>query len=332
MKTTTQQKIMRYDTAYKQLLSHPPLLAYIMKNTLDEYRDAPLDAVIACIGQVSTDQTPVNPKRLSSPLDFGLTNESTSFDEGTMRFDTVFRAQLPGKDGSLGLIVNVEPQAQHAGLGYPLVKRAMYYCARLLSMQGGTMSAAETYRGLSKVCSIWICVNAPCAERNSITEYATVERCIVGDVRRPVEDYDLQNIVLVGLPPQGGYNEFIGTMATLFSFKTGADEKMRALEDQLGPELAREFEGDARHMGSLGAWVLEQGLEEGREQGLEQGLQQGRTEGARGATAESIRSLMKTLSLSMEQAMDALEIPAADRQGYRDEIGESQHGGPAHAQ
>lgn len=39
---------------------------------------------------------------------------------------------------------------------------------------------------------------------------------------------------------------------------------------------------------------------------------------------------MKTLSLSMEQAMDALEVPAADRQGYRDEIGESPHGEPAH--
>lgn len=331
METTTQRQIMRYDTAYKQLLSHPSLLAYILKHTLDEYRSVPLDAVIACIGQVSTDQTPVNPKRLSAPLDFGLANESTSLDEGTMRFDTVFRAQLPDGDESLGLIVNVEPQAQHTGLGYPLVKRAMYYCARLLSMQGGTVPAAETYRGLSKVCSIWICVNAPRAEQNSITEYATAERCVVGDARRPAEDYDLQNVVLVGLPPRGGYNEFIETLATLFSFKTGADEKMRALENQLGPELAREFEGDAQHMGSLGAWVLEQGLEEGREQGLQQGLQQGRAEGARGATAESIRSLMKTLSLSMEQAMDALEIPAADRQGYRDEIGESQHGKPAHA-
>lgn len=29
METTTQRQVMRYDTAYKQLLSHPPLLAYI---------------------------------------------------------------------------------------------------------------------------------------------------------------------------------------------------------------------------------------------------------------------------------------------------------------
>lgn len=40
---------------------------------------------------------------------------------------------------------------------------------------------------------------------------------------------------------------------------------------------------------------------------------------------------MKTLSLSMEQAMDALEIPATDRQGYRDEIGEPKQGEPARA-
>lgn len=197
MQATTRRQIMRFDTAYKQLLSHPPLLAYLMKNAIAEYRDEPLDAIVACIGQVSTDQTPVAPKRVSSPLDFGLTNESTSDEEETVRFDTVFRARLPDGDGSLALIVNIEPQAQGGGLAYPLVKRAMYYCARLISMQGGSGDASTTHRNLNKVCSIWLCANASSAERNNITEYATAERCIVGNAQRPKENYDLQNVAIV---------------------------------------------------------------------------------------------------------------------------------------
>lgn len=89
-------------------------------------------------------------------------------------------------------------------------------------------------------------------------------------------------------------------------------ERGQALRDQLGPALAREFEEDEQTMGSLGEWVWEQGLEQGVEQGVEQGT--------RAATITSIERVAKNLSLSVERAMDVLEIPEAERAAYREAL------------
>lgn len=53
----------------------------------------------------------------------------------------------------------------------------------------------------------------------------------------------------------------------------------------------------------------EEGFEEGREEGREQGLEEGREQNL----VASIRSLVKTTGWSSEQAMDALEVPEAER-------------------
>lgn len=130
-------------------------------------------------------------------------------------------------------------------------------------------------------------------------------------IARPRKDYDLQSVVFVGLPKNCDYNgsEFIRTLATVFSLDIGVAEKMAALERGLGPELAREFRGDAETMGSLEEWAIETGIARGMEQGVEQGTRQ--------TLLVSIRSLTHNLSLSIEQAMDALDVPVAERDRYR---------------
>ncbi|MCD8366371.1 MAG: hypothetical protein LUC83_11385 [Clostridiales bacterium] len=42
-----------------------------------------------------------------------------------------------------------------------------------------------------------------------------------------------------------------------------------------------------------------------------------RAEGARNATMDNIRNLMDSLKLSLEQAMDVLKIPVAERDKYQ---------------
>jgi predicted transposase YdaD len=59
--------------------------------------------------------------------------------------------------------------------------------------------------------------------------------------------------------------------------------------------------------------------DEGIEIGLERGLELGRAEG-RENTLISIKNLMKNLKLSLEQAMNTLEIPEADRLYYANAI------------
>ena len=62
---------------------------------------------------------------------------------------------------------------------------------------------------------------------------------------------------------------------------------------------------------------LSQGvLAKGREQGLQQGMKQGRDE----TIVRSARSLMKKTGWSVEEALGALEIPEAERDGYAEKI------------
>lgn len=49
------------------------------------------------------------------------------------------------------------------------------------------------------------------------------------------------------------------------------------------------------------------------EEGMEAGLAEGRAEGMRSAVLDSVASLMETMSLSFEQAADALRIPEGER-------------------
>ncbi|MCC8150606.1 MAG: hypothetical protein LIO96_03900 [Lachnospiraceae bacterium] len=74
-------------------------------------------------------------------------------------------------------------------------------------------------------------------------------------------------------------------------------------------------------MTRLGQMLIEEGVEKGMEKGMligrEEGKQLGREEGARKATQENIRNLMDTLKLSLDQAMDALKIPPAEREKYQ---------------
>ncbi len=56
----------------------------------------------------------------------------------------------------------------------------------------------------------------------------------------------------------------------------------------------------------------EKGLAEGRAEGIEQGMEKGLLQGK----ADDLRNLMDSLSLTASQAMDALKIPADEREKY----------------
>ena len=65
---------------------------------------------------------------------------------------------------------------------------------------------------------------------------------------------------------------------------------------------------------------IQQGIEQGIQQGIEQGIQQGIELGAENEKIESIRNLMETLKLTVQQAMDALKIPASDQPAYAEKL------------
>ena len=65
---------------------------------------------------------------------------------------------------------------------------------------------------------------------------------------------------------------------------------------------------------------LEEARREGHDSGLEEGHDLGLTEGKEIERLESIKRLMETMEWTAEQAMDALQIPAEEREKYRDKM------------
>ena len=61
----------------------------------------------------------------------------------------------------------------------------------------------------------------------------------------------------------------------------------------------------------------EEGLKEGREEGIKVGHKKGREE----EKLNSIRSLMKKLNLTLEQAMDVLDVPKSEQEKYAHMLG-----------
>ena len=54
----------------------------------------------------------------------------------------------------------------------------------------------------------------------------------------------------------------------------------------------------------------------GVEKGIQQGIEQGRKQGEENKLLENIKSLMKTLNFTVQQAMDALQVPKEDQDYY----------------
>ncbi len=84
-----------------------------------------------------------------------MDTEDKSVREGTVTYDIRFRAIVPGSGEIIGLIVNVEAQNDFYP-GYPLIKRGIYYCCRMISSQYGREFTDSHYERIKKVYSIFI--------------------------------------------------------------------------------------------------------------------------------------------------------------------------------
>ena len=58
--------------------------------------------------------------------------------------------------------------------------------------------------------------------------------------------------------------------------------------------------------------IIEKYIAEGRREGIRKGIRKGKSEGRREGKAEAIRNLMESMSMTAEQAMKALKIPAGE--------------------
>jgi hypothetical protein len=347
-----------YDAACRRILSEREILARLMKECIPEYRDCDVDEIATSyiLDDPLVGAVPVGP--VAPRVSGGRTTDAV-VGEGTVTYDIRFTAKVPGSDAEpIGLVVNVEAQGR-TSLPYPLINRAQYYCARLLSSQYGEVFAHSRYGDLRKVYSIWVCLRPPKGQENTISRYAFAREDVVGALPDDVDVADLMSVVVVRLgdPGSAGYSNVLGLLGTLLSKQVPRGEKYRVLQDEYGIAVTDELKDEVAMMGTIGELVFEEareeglaaGREEGRAEGLAAGREEGRTagraeglaagreegraeglaagraegheEGRLEAQAEAVRALAKSLGLSPSRAMDAMGVSLADRAALEQRLG-----------
>ena len=155
--------MIQYDTMAKKRLSLPPILAFILKHCTEEFRDVPLDVIEKrCLGETTVGIE----KTRGEPLVRALPTEDRQSDEMSVLYDIKAVAHVPDENEDIQIIVNIEAQKDNPR-GYPLLKRAMYYCSRLIASQLKKGSKRVDYRRIRKVYSIWVLMNSSKRSSNS---------------------------------------------------------------------------------------------------------------------------------------------------------------------
>ena len=309
-----------YDAVCKQLLSEKSILAWIMKYCVSECREMAVEDIARCIeASPSVSVTPVFPDENTTLIN-GMNTVNTSRDEGTVVFDILFAAMIP-LPKPMRLIINVEAQADFSP-HYPLPSRAEYYSARLISSQKGREFTDSHYGDIKKVYTIWICTDPPEYRENTIGRTTTAMRYRFGRVDRLIKGYGLQRtvFVLLGDEEEKEAEGVLRLLDVLFRSEKGIEERKRILEEEFDIAMNEDMEMEVRHMCNLSKGVEDRGFRKGVVVGTENGIVKGREEGLKEGREEeklnSIRSLMKKLNLTLEQAMDVLDVPKSEQEKY----------------
>ena len=305
-----------YDACSKRLLANKIILAWIMKSCLEEYKDYDVQTIaekyIEGDPQIST--ISVNPDEEQIQ---GACTEDVTIKEGTITYDIRFFAIAPVSGGVIKLIINCESQNDFYP-GYPLLKRGIFYCSRMISAQYGKEFTNSHYGNIQKVYSIWVCLNSPQKRKNTITKYLIKEENLIGNVKEERKNYDLLTVIMIclGRPEDDNYTGILKLLEVLLSSERDPSEKKKILEEDFSIKMTKQLEGEVSVMCNLSEGVEQRGIAKGFAQGMAQGMVQGIAQGKEEGTLWHIQSLMRTLKLTVEQAMDALQIPKSERAKY----------------
>ncbi|HJC36597.1 MAG TPA: hypothetical protein H9702_05645, partial [Candidatus Merdibacter merdavium] len=130
----------------------------------------------------------------------------------------------------------------------------------------------------------------------------------------PSEEYDTQSIsfILLGNEEDEEAPSALRLLNVLLTSEKDAKERKRILEEEFGVPMTVRMESEVNEMSDLWRGVENRGIRKGRAEGLATGRAEGRAE----EKLNAIKSLMKKLNFTMEQAMNALDVPESEQERY----------------
>ena len=287
-----------YDKAAKKLLANKQILAQIMKNCVNEYSACSVDEIAEKyiegtpeVGTVGVHVDDTNRPKKTSDVIAGSNNEDSTLTEGTINYDVRFDAIAPASEGSaeqkdvIRLIINVEAQTAF-NPGYPLTKRAIYYCSRMISAQHGPIFTNSEYGKIRKVYSIWVCTHPTKEFQNTLIRYSIRPEQLIGNAVEKSENYT-------------GIVKF---MDVLLSSSRAATEKKKILEEEFGVAMNEDLEREVLVMCNLSQGVKAEGISIGEMRMLVKQVRKGRVtieEAAEdaGMTVEEFKKILENTPL-----------------------------------
>ena len=285
-----------YDRLAKRLLARKVILAHILKHVVPEFADCSLDD----IEHKYIEGEPllnINTVPLDDTLDIkGKSTESNSPLEGLVTFDIILDAIAPTTDEPIKLIINIEPQKTTTAIDYKLMKRAVYYAARLISSQKEKEFHGDDYNRLRKVYSIWVAMNVQNYRADSIQCYSLTEKVIHGTFRDTPTNYDLIKIVVLNLGKKATTHRLLNLLHLLFMDLKSSDEKEKILREEYQINLTHDMRKEVTKMSGLMEPLLEIAAEKAA------------TESETKTLLDNIRKAMKNWHLSATDVMNGFEI------------------------
>ena len=263
----------QYDAACKNVLSEKGIIANILQDCVGEFQTCSIDEIVnRCIeGQPETGTVLVEPNGGISRITSQQV-EDKSEREGTVFYDIRFTAVAPSDGKPIRLIINIEAQ-NNFHPGYPLLKRAIYYCSRMISSQYGTVFTKSHYEKIEKVYSIWICTMPTKKWAYTITRYRMREENLVGQTQAPREDYDLLTPILVCLGSKQ-YTELKGLLRMLnlvLLDNVSPESKTKTLKEEFHVQVTPHLEKGVAEMCNLSEGIEKRGEARGEARGQTRG-------------------------------------------------------------
>ncbi len=305
----------KLDEACKKVLSFKIILAHILKGCLAEFKDFDANEIAEKYieGKPLVSEEAVHQNE-GIVID-GKNTEDSSIDEGTARYDILFDVCIPVSNEQVKLIINIEAQSRIKSL-HNLLRRARYYCARMLSHQYGREFVNGEYEKIKKVISIWVLTNPYVEMRNTIKRIHLTETNLVGNAPNLRGYYDTDEVVLLclGREKDGNYSGLIKMLDVLFSEDVSLNTKKQVLESEYDIKMSEEMQTEVYEMCDYSLGVYDRGVEKGIEKGLVQGIAQG----SENTLLENIKNIMEGLSMPLEKALELLKVPKSDYAKYEE--------------
>ena len=293
-----------YDRLAKRFLSRKPILAQILKYSVREFADCTLEDIEQKYIEGDPSLT-INTVPLDDTLDIkGRNAESSSPNEGLVTFDIIFDAHAPTTSEPIKIIINIEPQKTTVGLDYKLMKRAVYYAARLISSQKEKDFHGDDYNGIKKIYSIWVCMNVQNYRADSIQEYRLTENVLHGNFQDAVENYDLIDIIILNLGKKPTTHKLLNLLHLIFMDLKTSNEKEKILKEDYDLEITRDMGEEVSKMGGL----MEPLLEIAAEKAATEAAAKAAAESEKKSKLDDIRNAMESWGLTAEAAINGLKI------------------------